>query len=244
MRERMRYSLKFAGLMSFAIIFSWGCSSADDSETDQPAAALLATGFQVTSPNFTDIRPKIRIPEKNTCYGDSLSPPLDWVGAPEGTESYALIVEDIDHDAGTWVYWVMYNIPADATGLAEGIATSTAVLPDGTTQGTNDQSEPGYSGVCPPRSLVTIFYTSGEPPHRYYFRLYALDAELVLAPGATKDELVIAMEGHVLAQAETMGKYTTPLGLVEKEGAGFMQTTKGEEAHREATQIPVPYDGR
>lgn len=232
-------------LVLLLTLIAWGCSSSDDG--GQPAAALLASDFQVTSPNFSDVRPKKRIPIQNTCYGENLSPPLLWSGAPEGTQSYALISEDIDHQTGTWVHWVMYNIPASVTEVAEGISTSTAVLPDGTTQGTNDERLPGYAGACPPANLIN--YTRGGGPyeepalaHRYYFTLYALDSELGLAAGATKDELLSAMEGHILAQADTIGKYVPAVGLKDKGGAGLHDTTAATEGNLTQTpgQIPTP----
>ena len=110
--------------------------------------------------------------------------------------------------------WVLYNIPSDTTGLPEAISTSTEVLPDGTTQGTNDNKNIGYEGPCPPALVFSMRHTPsgavGDPPHRFYFRLYALDTDLALASGATRNELLSAMDGHILAQANTMGKYTTP----------------------------------
>ena len=194
-------------------LIAWGCSSSDNG--DQPAASLVASDFQLEAP-FTEIRPKVRIPIQYTCHGENLSPPLTWTGAPEGTRSYALVGEDPDNSAGLWVHWVLYNIPSGVTELAEGVSTSTAVLPDGTMQGINDDQLPGYSGACPPPSIVP--YPSGiigrkvpEPAHRYYFRLYALDSELELEPGTTEAEVVSAMKGHILAQADTVGKYTTAL---------------------------------
>ena len=194
---------------------AWGCSSSDDA--DQPAASLIATDFQVSSPSFTEIRPKVRIPKTNTCYGENLSPPLAWSGAPDGTVSYALVAEDVDHDTGVWVHWVLYDIPAEATELAEGIPTTTEMLPDGTLQGTNADKQPGYHGPCP---IPLVVPGTGEGwegqykalgivtgAHRHFFRLYALDAKLGLAPRATKTELESAMEGHILAETETVGKF-------------------------------------
>ena len=215
--NRVRVLISLAGLL--LALVAWGCSGAgDESASDPPAAAQQQSGtsFQVTSPDFTEIRPRRRIPIESTCYGAHVSPALDWSDAPAGTESFALLVEDIDHSTGRWVHWVLYDIPADATGLTGGVPTSTDVLPDGTTQGTNDDKNIGYNGPCPP-PLVRIYHYSHAdpkiPPHRYEFTVYALDAELGLPPGTTKAELVSAMEGHILAQAVTMGKYTTPAGL-------------------------------
>ena len=194
-------------------MIAFGCSGAH--QTDRPAAQSVAqsvaTDFQVASPKFTEFRPRKRIPIENTCYGENLSPPLEWSGAPEGTESYGLIAEDIDHQTGAWVHWVLYIIPRGVTALPEGIPSSMAVLPDGTIQGTNDNRQPGYSGACPPPSILyRDEQAKNEPTHRYYFTLYALDSEVTLAPGATKAELLEAMEGHILARAETVGKYRPP----------------------------------
>ena len=213
----LRTTASLLGTPLLAALILSGCSGSDDA-SDQPAASQqqLTPSFQVSSPNFQDnTYPRVRIPKKNSCYGANLSPPLDWSEVPDGTMSFALIAEDIDHQAGTWALWVLYNIPPDVTELAEGIPTSTQVLPDGTTQGTNDDRQPGYNGPCPPPNLFEV--DIGDPgvasgtaaPHAYYFRLYALDAELDLAPGASKAELVSAMEGHILARADTVGKHTT-----------------------------------
>ena len=225
-------------------IVIWGCSGSDNGGRQAAAEQPSASSFQITSPNFTETRPRVRIPPRNTCYGDNLSPPLEWSGAPDGTNSFALIAEDIDHATGIWVHWVLFNIPGDVTELSEGIPTSTPELPDGTTQGTNDDKQPGYFGACPPRRVIP--YSSvpvqGEPAHRYYFRLYALDSEVGLEPGSTKAELVSAMEGHILAQAETVGKYTISLGLTGKEGAGFLKTSAGRDGNltQTAGELPAP----
>ena len=199
----------------------WGCSGADDNEgpaaaSEQDAAHVLSTtGFRIDSASFQEkARPYVRIPPSHTCFEGNTSPPLDWSETPAGTKSLALIAEDIDHHTGNWVHWVLYNIPADVARFAEGIPTSTGVLPDGTTQGTNDNKSIGYSGPCPPpnvQSCSSAHQVKIDPPHRHYFRLYALDAEFGLASGATKAELLDAIEGHILAQANTMGKYTRPL---------------------------------
>ena len=135
----------------------------------------------------------------------------------------------MDHATGIWIHWVLYNIPPDVAWLAEGVSSSTDVLPDGTTQGTNDYKTIGYNGPCPPPPTITYRagYWSKLPgdPHRYYFRLYALDAQIGLASGATKAELVSAIEGHVLAQADTRGKYQRSLALEAcKENKGETST--------------------
>ncbi len=135
------------------------------------------------------------VPSKYTCDGADVSPPLAWSGAPAGTKSYALVVDDPDAPAGTWVHWVVWNIPASASALTENIAAA-AELPDGTRQGISDFKRPGWGGPCPP---------SGT--HRYYFKLYALDALLDISATATKRDLEAAMKGHVLGQATLRGTY-------------------------------------
>lgn len=135
------------------------------------------------------------IPAKYTCDGDDVSPPLAWKGVPEDAESIALICDDPDAPMGTWVHWVVWNMPADKTGLEEGIA-SDRTLPDGTRQGMTDFKKTGYGGPCPP---------SGT--HRYYFKVYALDTKLDIDGDSKKSGLVEAMEGHILAEGRIMGKY-------------------------------------
>jgi len=135
------------------------------------------------------------IPPVHTCDGRDLSPALAWSGVPPQAKSLALIVDDPDAPRGTWVHWVLYNLPASATGLPEG-AGSGAGLPPGTAQGRNDFKRTGYGGPCPP---------SGS--HRYFFKLYALDATFDGLVEATKADLERAMEGHVLARGELVGTY-------------------------------------
>jgi len=136
------------------------------------------------------------IPSRYTCDGANISPPLQWSGLPAGTKTVALIVDDPDAPAKTWVHWVIYDLPANTTQLPENIK-SQENLAGGGKQGTNDFKKIGYGGPCPP---------SGT--HRYFFKLYAVDIETSRGPGATKDELLKTMEGHVLAQGELVGKYT------------------------------------
>jgi len=140
--------------------------------------------------------PGALIPPKYTCDGADVSPPLSFTGAPAGTKSFALIADDPDAPMGTWVHWVAWNIPAGTRSLEEGVPKK-ETLPDGVRQGSNDFRRVGYGGPCPP---------SGT--HRYFFRLYALDAALNLPATATKQDLEKAMQEHILAQAELMGKYT------------------------------------
>lgn len=136
------------------------------------------------------------IPSVYTCDGADRSPALSWSGAPQGTKSFALISDDPDAPGKTWVHWVVWNIPANSTGFSDGVPPQ-ATLSDGTRQGTTDFGRVGYGGPCPPSGV-----------HRYYFKLYALDTTLELAPGTTKASLLKAMEGHILAEAEVMGTYS------------------------------------
>ena len=135
------------------------------------------------------------IPAKYTCDGADISPPLRWDVVPEGTKSIALICDDPDAPMGTFVHWVIFGLPAETRELAENIP-SDETLPNGAKQGKSDFGRIGYGGPCPP---------SGT--HRYFFKIYALDTEIALAAGASKRELVKAMEGHILGQGQLIGKY-------------------------------------
>ena len=136
------------------------------------------------------------IPAVYSCKGQSISPPLAWNDPPGGTKSFALIADDPDAPIGTFVHWVIYNIPASSRGLPEAVPMG-AQLADGTQQGKNGAGASGYMGPCPP---------SGT--HRYFFKLYALDAAVSLSSGAGKDDLLKAMQGHILAQGELMGTFS------------------------------------
>jgi len=136
------------------------------------------------------------IPRRHTCDGTDLSPALAWQDVPAGTQSLALIADDPDAPAGTWTHWLLWNIPARATLLLEDSA-KIELLDNGARQGINDFQRIGYGGPCPPPGK----------PHRYYFKLYALDARLDLKPGATKADLELAIKPHLLAEAQWMGTY-------------------------------------
>jgi len=140
--------------------------------------------------------PGAGIPQKHTCDGANVSPPLSWTAPPQGTVSLALICDDPDAPAGTWVHWVLYGLPADSRELPEGLPPAEA-LQRGGTHGRGTSGALGYKGPCPPRG----------PAHRYFFRLYAVDMEPALGPGATKADLLKAIGGHILAEAEFMGRY-------------------------------------
>jgi Raf kinase inhibitor-like YbhB/YbcL family protein len=149
--------------------------------------------FSLTSKSFDDGSP---IPRQHTCDGADRSPPLEWSATPPGTRSLALIVEDPDAPSGTWVHWILYDLPAALTHLPEGVAPAASV-PGGGSQGFNDFRKVGYGGPCPP---------AGKP-HRYFFRLYALDAPTKLDPRQDKAVLMKAVDGHIIAKAELMGTY-------------------------------------
>jgi hypothetical protein len=164
------------------------------------AAAVLMGGpamaLDITSSAFTAGG---AIPAKYTCEGKDVSPAITWRGAPAGTKSFALIVDDPDAPDPkapkmTWVHWVLANLPADSTGLAEAVAPR--ALPAGTVEGTNDWKRTGYGGPCPPIGR-----------HRYFFKLYALDTALTGLKHPSKAQLETAMKGHVLAHAELVGTY-------------------------------------
>jgi len=149
--------------------------------------------MQLTSAAFSEGK---MIPVKYTCDGDDLSPPLAWSGAPAGTQAFALIADVPDAPIGTWAHWVFYNIPADVTALPEGISLIPAPMSGGV-QGANSGRRIGYSGPCPPGGM-----------HRYFFKLYALDAPIPsLGDRATAADIETAMQGHILAQTELMGRY-------------------------------------
>ncbi len=148
--------------------------------------------IRIKSPAFV---PGGKIPGKYTCDGMDISPPLAWTSGPEETKTFALICDDPDAPMGTWVHWVLFNLPADIIELRENVPPERE-LESGARQGMNDFRKIGYGGPCPPGGT-----------HRYYFKLYALDTEINLEAGATKSELLKAMEDHILAEGQLMGKY-------------------------------------
>jgi Raf kinase inhibitor-like YbhB/YbcL family protein len=151
---------------------------------------------ELTSPSFVQ---QGEIPERHTCEGKDVSPPLQWSDPPSTTQSFVLIVDDPDAPDPkapkmTWVHWVLYNLPSTASSLAEGVRSSE--LPEGTREVTNDWKKAGYGGPCPPIGR-----------HRYFHRLFALDAVLPDLGAATKAEVEAAMKGHVIAHAELVATY-------------------------------------
>ncbi len=132
------------------------------------------------------------IPTKYTCDGQNVSPPLQWTGAPDDTQSFALICDDPDAPRGTFTHWVLYNLPPDANGLTEGDDSGGGML------GRTSFGKAAYGGPCPPRG----------PAHRYYFRLYALSEEVDMSEGATRDQVFNRIQPLILDQAELMGTYS------------------------------------
>ena len=149
--------------------------------------------FEITSPAFSAGGP---IPVKYSCKGSDITPALTWSEPPAGTQSFALILDDPDSPSGTWVHWVMFNIPASARGLPENIPTDPQ-LSDGSLQGRTSAGTSGYHGPCPPSGI-----------HRYFFKLYALDTMLSLPASANKEKVLAAMESHILANVELMGTFS------------------------------------
>lgn len=137
-----------------------------------------------------------KIPARYTCDGQDVSPALTWDEPPVGTQSLALIVDDPDAPVGVWTHWVLFNLPSDSRELPEAVP-SQEQLPSGALQGRNDFGNIGYGGPCPPPG----------GPHRYRFTLYALDQSLDLKTGASKKQVLDAMQGHILAQGQLTGTY-------------------------------------
>ena len=177
-------------IIVFTIVFfnlSLEAQTSDEREGD------LKMEIKITSPAFENGG---FIPKKYTCDDVNIAPPLEWKEVPDGVKSIALICDDPDAPMGTWVHWVIYNIPSSVNNLSENIPND-KVLENGSLQGTNDFRKIGYGGPCPP---------SGA--HRYFFKFYALDVELDLGVGATKEILLKSMRGHILAEGELVGKYS------------------------------------
>ena len=168
------------------------CSCASWREAGPKTGKGAEMGVEVTTSAFEEGG---TIPSRYTCDGRNVSPPLAWRGIPEGTAAIALICDDPDAPMGTWVHWVVYDLPPSVNELPEGVPAREA-LAGGGRQGKNSSGKIGYTGPCPPGGT-----------HRYYFYVYALDGEVRLDAGATKKELLKAMEGHILGQGQLMGRY-------------------------------------
>ncbi len=182
--------LKKIFILIIPFILLYSCQSKD--QTNSVTIGGKNMEIKITTRAF---EPGGKIPGKYTCDGLDVSPPLAWTSVPEGTKTFALICDDPDAPMGTWVHWVLFNLPADIQELPENIPPERE-LESGAKQGMNDFRKIGYGGPCPPGGT-----------HRYYFKIYALDTELDLEVGATKRELLKAMEGHILAEGQLMGRY-------------------------------------
>jgi Raf kinase inhibitor-like YbhB/YbcL family protein len=149
--------------------------------------------FAVKSPAFSNGG---EIPRRFTCSGEDVSPGVSWSDLPQKAHSVALVADDPDAPGGTWTHWVIWNIPVGANSLPEAVPARES-LENGARQGRNDFNRIGYGGPCPPPGR----------PHRYFFRLYALDMNLDVNAGASRSELENAMKAHIVAQAEWMGMF-------------------------------------
>ena len=174
----MRTLVVFAGIL----MFIWLCIPEDG-----------AYAFELKSSAFKNGG---YIPRRHTCLGGNVSPPLSWSGLPEGTQGLALICEDVDAPSGSFTHWIIFNIPGTVSSLPEGLAPSGVVQED-MRQGINGFGQIGYRGPCPPPGK----------PHRYFFRLYALNTYFLLPPGCSKEELVQMMGGNILGTVELVGLF-------------------------------------
>ena len=179
--------------LAFCFLLFTGCAGRQK-QTSPPASIPKAdkTDITLTSVAFKEGQ---SIPRTYTCDGVNISPPLEWSGVPKTATTLAIVVDDPDAPAGTWVHWVLYNLPADNIGVVENVPPGDD-LKAGGFQGKNDFGKLGYGGPCPP---------SGT--HRYFFRIYALDSDLPLKAGATKADVIKAMEGHIVLQGQLIGTY-------------------------------------
>jgi Raf kinase inhibitor-like YbhB/YbcL family protein len=178
--------LRHKSPLSLALLCFFALSIAGSVRAGSSELSIQSTAFAANGP----------IPVAYTCSGDNKSPALAWSGIPAATKAMALIVRDPDAPMGSYVHWVLYNLPANATGMPAAIPT-TATLEKGAVQGVNGRGTSAYQGPCPPPG----------PAHHYHFRLYALDVKLNLAAGANADEVEQAIKGHVLASADLVGTF-------------------------------------
>ena len=183
-----------AALLVLIMIFLPSCGDDPQGAATVPReeAKGAKMAIEVRSSAFEDGDP---VPTRYTCDDLDVSPPLSWGSVPDGTQRLALIADDPDAPRGTFVHWVVYNLPPDTRGLPEDVPNQ-QILPSGAAQGVNGAGSVGYMGPCPP---------SGT--HRYFFKVYALDTQLGLGAGASNEEVLDAMEGHVLGEGQLMGTY-------------------------------------
>ena len=182
----------FTKIFCLLIPFFFLCVLPSKDEVHSKMAGGKKMEIKITSTVFSE---GSMIPKGYTCDGEDVSPPLAWTGIPEGTKSLALICDDPDAPVGTWVHWVLFNMPANIKELPANIPPE-KIIENGAKHGKNDFRKLGYGGPCPPGGT-----------HRYYFKLYALDTEINLESGINKAQLLKAMEGHILAEGQLMGRY-------------------------------------
>jgi Raf kinase inhibitor-like YbhB/YbcL family protein len=180
-------------LLSFFFAITLIVCLAFDAHCESKKKTAPGASLTIKSTAFTD---GASIPKTYTCSGGNYSPALQWSNAPEGTKSFAIIVDDLDAPLNVFAHWVLYNLPATQTSLAEKTSPN-GTLPEGALQGVNGFGKIGYGGPCPPPGKS----------HRYFFKLYALDSMLKEKSGVTKEKLVQAMKGHILAQAQMIGLF-------------------------------------
>ena len=219
----VRAIVGWAPAMGLALIAA-GCGGGESGPTIEEVEAAVAqqvaaaASMEVTSPAFAEDErlPVDYVCQKTNPKGLDKSPPLMWTGVPQGTKSIALLLEDADFLGGPRAYWLAYAIPPDVTDLPEA-ASSTDPLPAGARHGINDLGLAAYSAPCPPLNLIrqssrfTRRGLQGGGPHRHHYRIYALDSEVDLAAGATKMELLQAMDGHILAAGQLTAQYLGPV---------------------------------
>jgi len=182
-------------ILLLVMVFLLGACAAQPEKSPAAPAGAQSASLTVTSPAF---EAGGAMPAKYTCQGEDTSPALEWSALPQGTQSLALMMDDPDAPVGTWVHWVVYNLPPETMGLPESASTAKGVafnLPEGTLQGPTSFRRSDYGGPCPP---------SGS--HRYFFKVYALDIAITQT-GLDKAALLQAMDGHVLASGELVGVY-------------------------------------
>ena len=185
-------AVAIAAIMMFAVACAKQPTATTSTQPGTQATQSATRGIKLVSRAFTEGQ---TIPRQYTCNGINISPPLEWTGLPKSAKTIAIIADDPDAPAGTWVHWVIFNLPADTLGMVENVPATEDVAGGGL-QGKNDFQKIGYGGPCPP---------SGT--HRYFFKIYAVDGELPLKAGATKSEVEKASEGHIVGQAQLMGTY-------------------------------------
>ena len=186
--------MKHAQRYFLAAIFFFANGLANTQECGAEPRGGAVMQLKLESPDFASGG---MIPKQFTCDGADSSPALEWSDPPGGTKSFALVVDDPDAPVGNWVHWVVFDLPANLRTLARNVPKKEEMA-DGSRQGRNDFGKIGYGGPCPPPGA----------PHRYFFRIYALDTKLNLKPGATKKDVETAKQGHVLAEAEWMGRFS------------------------------------